>query len=66
MIQPAFAARVYWRETFEVGQLICHKNAFDLGLITFFKATQYDVDEYSGKNGLYAVMIPSSPIKTTS
>ena len=51
------AATIFWRETFQEGQIICHKNNWDMGMYLFFKATNEDVERYSGKNGLYAVII---------
>lgn len=46
---------------FEVGDVICHKNNFlpELGLMIFFKATDYDVKNYSGKKQVYIKLIKS-------
>lgn len=40
---------------FKVGDLVCSKKNFDNGLFLFFKATQEDVLEYSGKNEYYKI-----------
>jgi len=38
---------------FKIGDLICHKHNLDRGFVFFSIATDYDVDNYSGRNGYY-------------
>lgn len=39
--------------TFKVGDVICHINNYNRGELYFSPATDYDVKNYSGKNGTY-------------
>lgn len=43
-------------KTFKVGDKICHENNFNHGMKYFFIATEYDVENYSGKNGWYYIV----------
>jgi hypothetical protein len=45
---------------FEEGDIICHINNWKSGIPMFFKATDYDVEKYSGKNGVYLKLIQTS------
>tara|TARA_R110000823_G_scaffold214021_1_gene343852 strand:- start:56258 stop:56590 length:333 start_codon:yes stop_codon:yes gene_type:complete len=50
---PSIDINIIKTETFKIGDNICHIKNFMVGLPLFFKATDYDVKEYSGKNGIY-------------
>jgi len=45
---------------FEKNDIICHMNNWKCGFPMFSKATDYDVKNYSGKNGLYLKLIQTS------
>lgn len=47
-------------EEFSEGDCICHINNWEAGLMFFFPASDYDVKNYSGKNGLYLKLIQTS------
>lgn len=47
--------------TFEIGDKLCHINNYNNGWISFLIATQGDVEEYSGKNGIYLKLIQTNP-----
>lgn len=38
---------------FKIGDKLCHENNWRAGWKSFFTATDYDVDIYSGRNGIY-------------
>jgi len=58
---------------FEEGDIICHINNWNIGIPMFGKATDNDVEKYSGKNGVYLKIIQTSkldlvnkPVETTN
>lgn len=42
-------------KTFKVNDIICHENNYLNNLFLWAKATDYDVENYSGKNGYYYI-----------
>jgi len=42
---------------FQEGDIICHKRNMDVGFLMFATATDYDVCNYSGKNGYYYKLV---------
>lgn len=40
-------------DTFEKGNMICHSNNLLMNFPVFVEASQEEVDNYSGKNGIY-------------
>jgi hypothetical protein len=50
---PSLDFNIIKTNTFKEDDEICHIRNFMVGLPYFFKATDYDVKHYSGKNGIY-------------
>lgn len=46
---------------FKVGDIICHINNWNDGYPLFFKANNYDVENYSNKGKIYLQLIQNSP-----
>ena len=44
-------------EVFKIGDMICHSNNLEGGFPFFCRANDYDVENYSGKNGRYYQII---------
>lgn len=49
--------KIFEVSEFEVGDLIIHRHCFDHSMTVPFTATKSDVEEYSGKNGLYVKFV---------
>lgn len=43
--------------SFNEGDVICSKQWWDNGMLLFFKATEYDVMQYSGKAREYVMIV---------
>lgn len=50
---PSLDFNIIKTATFDEEDEICHIRNFMAGLAYFFEATDYDVEHYSGKNGIY-------------
>lgn len=50
-------------DSFDEGDIICHENNWNGGLPLFGKASNYDVENYSGRDERYIKLVPFSTSK---